>query len=96
MDAKEILSEIIGFYKYKIDNNLCTPEEIESATRLMQENMQIDATIDDLARFYGKSKDAVNSVIKRRMIAKPKRNVVLYPFHKFQLLVPESWRKKKW
>ena len=95
MDAKEILSEIIGFYKYKIDNNLCTPEEIESATRLMQENMQIDATIDDLARFYGKSKDAVNSVIKRRMIAKPKRNVVLYPFHKFQLLVPESWRKKK-
>lgn len=94
MDAKEYLSEIFSFYKYKIDNNLCTTEELENAARVIQENMEIDATLDDLSNFYGKSKDAVKSVIKRRMFDKPKRNVVLYPFHKFQKLVPDSWRKK--
>ena len=93
MQGDKTLSEILGYYKYKVDNNLCTPEEIESATRVLQENMEMNGTIDDFAKFYGKSKDAVNSVIKRRMFQKPKRNVVLYPFHVFQKLVPKSWHK---
>ena len=57
--------------------------------------MEIYGTIGDFAEFYGKSKDAVNSVIKRRMVQKPKRNVVLYPFHIFAKLIPDSWRKKR-
>ena len=93
MDAKKILSEILSYYQYKIDHNLCTPEELDSATKVLQENMKIYGTIDDFAKFYGKSKDAVSSVIKRRMIEKPKRNVVLYPFHVFQKILPPSWRK---
>lgn len=68
MDGKQLLSEILSFYKYKVDNNLCTPAEIEAASKVLQENMEIYGTIDDFARFYGKSKDAVNGVIKRRMI----------------------------
>lgn len=67
--------------------------EIDSATRALKENMEIDGTISDFANFYGKSKDAVNSVIKRNLLAKPKRNVVLYPFHKFRKIIPPSWRK---
>lgn len=94
MDAKKLLSEILQYYKDKVDNNLCTMEEMESACKVLEENMEIYGTIGDFARFYGQSKDAVSSVIKRRMIDKPKRNVVLYRFHKFRRLVPEKWRRK--
>ena len=94
MDAKQRLVEILDFWKYKLDHNSCTLEEIESVTRLLEENLELDGTIGDFASFYGKSKDAVNSVIKRRMIQKPKRNVVLYPFRIFQKLIPDSWRGK--
>ena len=94
MEANKILSEILGFYKYKVDNNLCEMDELESATKALENNMEIDGTIDSFARFYGKSKDAVNSLIKRNLIEKPKRNVVLYPFHAFRKIIPSSWRKK--
>lgn len=94
MDGNSILSEILAYYKYKVDNNLCTMEEIKSAEKALTENMEIYGTLDDFSQFYGKSKDAVSSVIKRRMFQKPKRNVVLYPFHAFVKLIPEKWRRK--
>lgn len=93
MDSKKNLIEILDFYKYKVENNLCTMEEIKSAEKVLEENMEVHGTIGDFAEFYGKSKDAVSSVIKRNLIAKPKRNVVLYPFHKFRRIIPRSWRK---
>ena len=91
--SKEVLLEMLRYYYYKVDNNLCMSDEIESATRVLQGDMSIHGTIDDFAKFYGKSKDAVNGIIKRKMIQKPRRNVVLYPFHVFRRLVPDSWKK---
>lgn len=93
MNANKILSEILGYYKYRVDHNLCTMAEMESALKALEDNMEIDGTIADFADFYGKSKDAVNSVIKRNLIEKPKRNIVLYPFHAFKKIIPPSWRK---
>lgn len=52
MDAKEILSEMLAYYKYKVDNNLCTMAEIESAKKAIESNMEIYGTIDDFSRFY--------------------------------------------
>lgn len=92
MDAKQELIEIFEFLIYKIRNNRCTPAELREAADLFAENLPIDATLEDLANFYGKSRDAVSSLINRRLAAKPKRNVVLYPFHKFRKIVPSSWR----
>lgn len=92
INIKEELRTILRYYDKRLDG--CTMQEVKSVTRLLVENMEIDGTIDDFSEFYGKSKDAVNSVIKRRMPVKPKRNVVLYPFHIFQKLIPEKWRKK--
>jgi len=94
MDSKSILAEMLDYYKYKLENNLCTMEEIDSAAKLLEENMEINGTIGDFADFYNQSKDAVNSVIKRNLVDKPKRNVVLYPFHKFLRVIPNSWRRK--
>lgn len=93
IDVKQQLREILHYYDERLDS--CTMAEIKSATNLLMSNMEINGTLDDFAEFYGKSKDAVSSVIKRRMIQKPKRNVVLYPFHIFQKLVPDSWHKKR-
>lgn len=93
-DFKQDLKEILRYYEHKLDSGSCQMSEMESITHILMENMEINGTIDDFASFYKKSKDAVNSVIKRRMIAKPKRNVVLYPFHLFRRIIPESWRTK--
>ena len=82
MDAKKLLSEILAYYKDKVDNNLCTMEEMESACKVLEENMEVYGTIGDFAKFYGQSEGNVRTAINRKLIAKPKR-ALLYPFHKF-------------
>lgn len=91
MGAKEILSEILSYYKYKVDNNLCTMEEIESAKKVLEENMEVYGTIDDFAKFYDKTPVNVRVAINRKMLAKPKRKL-LYPFHSFVKVVSDKWR----
>lgn len=93
MDANKLLSEILGFYKYKVDNNLCTMDEMNDAIKALENNMEIHGTISDFANFYGVSESNVRASIARKLIAKPKR-VLLYPFHKFVKIIPEKWRKK--
>ena len=93
INLKEELRAILRFYDKRLDS--CTMQELKSAYRMFAENMELDGTADDFAEFYGKSKDAVFGVIKRNMFQKPKRNVVLYPFHVFRKIIPQSWRKPK-
>ena len=92
IDFKAELRGILRYYDQRLDS--CTMQEIMSVTNMLMSNMEVHGTVDDFAQFYGKSREAVYSVIKRRMIQKPKRNVVLYPFHVFSKLVPEKWKKR--
>lgn len=94
MSGDQELSEFLGFLKYKVDNNLCLPDEIDSAKKALMENMTIYGTVDNFAEFFGKSKDAVNGIIKRNVLERPRRNVVLHSFQAFLKRVPKSWRKK--
>lgn len=94
MDAKDILSEMLGYYKYKVDNNLCTMAEIESAKKALESNMEIYGTIEDFSKFYDTSPGNVRATISRKLIAKPIRKV-FYPFHRFLRIVPAKWRMKK-
>ena len=93
MDAREELIEILDFYKYKLKHGGCTMAEIDSATRALKENMEIDGTISDFAKFYGVPENQIRATISRKLLAKPQRKV-LYPFHKFAKVVPERWTKK--
>ncbi len=95
MDCKKILIEILKYYEKKVDEDLCTMEEISTVTKILEENMRVYGTLGDLSEFYGKSKDAVSGVIKRNLLAKPKKNMTLYPFHAFQKVIPKSWRKSR-
>ena len=93
IDLKEEMRTILRFYEQRLDS--CTMAELKSAVKMFTNNMELDGTIDDFAEFYGKSRDAVYGVIKRKLVAKPKRNVVLYPFHAFRKIAPKSWGRKK-
>lgn len=94
MDANKLLSEILGFYKYKVDNNLCTMDEMNGAIKALENNMEIHGTISDFAKFYGVSESNVRASIARKMFAKPKR-ILLYPFHAFRKIAPEKWKNKE-
>lgn len=91
--VKKNLKEIFEFGIYKLDNNLCTPAELRSLERMTEGNLEMDASIKDIASFFGQSEGNVRSTINRKMFAKPKRKV-LYPFQKFLKIVPEKWRIK--
>lgn len=94
MDAKQYLSEILAYYKYKVDNNLCTMSEMTDALKALESNMDVHGTISDFAKFYDKPESQIRATISRKLIAKPKRKL-LYPFHAFHKVIPDSWRKKE-
>lgn len=94
IDAKKQLFEIFDFWKYKIDNNLCTPEEIDSVTKLLMENMELNASIKDFAEFYRVSESNVRATISRKVFAKPKR-MVLYPFQALAKVVTDKWHNNR-
>lgn len=93
IDSKDYLIEILEFYIYKLKSGKCTQQETDSAAKALVSNIEIDGTISDFAKFFNVSESNVRAVIARKLLAKPKR-VLLYPFHKFLQIIPESWRKK--
>ena len=93
--AKNLLLEFLSFLEFKITNDKLTMEEIEAIARAFTENIPLYGTVDDISEFYGKSKDAVNGIIKRNVAKKPRRNIVLHSFNAFCKKVPESWRKSR-
>lgn len=91
--VKENLKELFQFGIYKLDNNLCTPAELRSLERMVEGNLEIDASIKEIADFFGKPEVNVRVAINQKLIAKPKRKV-LYPFHKFLKVAPRKWFEK--
>ena len=93
MDAKSTLSEILGYYKYKVENNLCTMEEIESATKALEGNLEIYGTTEDMANYFGVPNSNVRNVISRKVFDKPKRRVY-YRFLAILKAAPTKWLNK--
>ena len=92
---KKAVLEIIDYLRYQVVNDKCTTEELRSIYELTSESLKVSATIDDLAEFYGQSKNNVSNVLSRRPIPrheKPKRKVY-YNFAFFRKIIPKSWRK---
>ena len=94
IDSKKYLIEIVDFYKYKLVNNGCTMEEINSIARAVEENLEINGTISDFAKFYNVPETTIRTNIFRKMFAKPKR-LLLYSFSKFAKIVPTKWLNKR-
>lgn len=91
--VKRNLREMLEFGIYKLDNNLCMPNEIRSVSRMVEGNLEMDASIKEIAEFFDKSEVNVRVAINQKLIAKPKRKV-LYPFIKFLKIAPSKWFNK--
>lgn len=91
--SKKILCEFLDFLKQKVVNDELTADEVTSIVHSVVDNTEIYATADELARFYGKTKQGVYRVINRRMIEKPQRRVY-YSFKKFREIIPKDWLEK--
>ena len=86
--------EFLDFIRFKIENDSLTVEDADSIARTIQCNLFLAGTTEDFARFYGKSKTNVTTVIDRKMLSRPKR-AVLYSFNEFRCAVPSSWHVHK-
>lgn len=91
--AKRILLEFLDFLRYKIENDKLTMGEVDSLSRILQENLPLFGTADDFADYYGKPQVNVRVAINQRMLSKPVRRV-FYSFNSFRKCIPESWKKK--
>lgn len=93
MDEKELIKETLDFFKYKVDNG-CTMDDIKVAAQWIAENVGALGTVEDFAKFVGKSERDVRVVLSRKVIDKPKRRV-FYHFLPFIKNVPAKWLGKK-
>lgn len=94
MDAKELINLTLEFYRYKINNDLCTMEEIQSVADMLQRNLNVIGTAEDFAKFCDIPENHVRQIISRKVIDKPKRRVY-YKFFSFIKNIPEKILKKK-
>lgn len=90
--GRKILAEMLGFLKFKVETGWFTLEETTLLCGLFADSVPVYATVDDIARFYGRSETAVRSVIHRKMLTKPRRRV-LYDFREFQRVAPDKWKR---
>ncbi|MDE7411578.1 MAG: hypothetical protein K2M94_06015 [Paramuribaculum sp.] len=91
---KQIILDILDYLKFQVANDRCTPEELRSMYDTITENLDVDATIGDIAKHYGQSESNVRNVAARSYIGKPKRRVY-YNLAKFIKLIPASWHKSQ-
>ncbi len=90
--AKKIVLEFLAFIRYKIKNDLLTMQEIESLAKMLEQNLDISGTVEDLAKFYGVSEHQVRNNINRKLLSKPQRRVH-YRVWDFMKIAPGKWRK---
>lgn len=94
-EQEEFIIEVLDLFARKVKNGSCTKEQTDAIYRAASETMDIFATSDEIAEHYGKSREAVHGIIKRKMFEKPRRNITLYNFKAFRKLVPRSWIKHR-
>ena len=90
----EMLIATLQFLIQKIRRGDCTREQQKAILDTIDSNSDVLGTIDEISEFYGKSRDAVSSVIKRGYVGKPKRNIAMYSFSKFRKAAPPKWHPK--
>ena len=90
--GKKILLDFLDYMSFKVKNDSLTMEEIDSIAKTFMETITLTGTIDDLAKYYGQSRDNVKVVINRKLFPKPIRRV-FYSFNAFHKVIQKSWNK---
>lgn len=90
--VEDAIVSTLLFWVKKVKRGDCTREQEQAFLDMIDTHANVLGTPDEIADFYGKSKDAVYDVIKRKYIGKPKRNIVMYSFSRFRKVAPKSWK----
>lgn len=90
---REVLCDCLGLIEHKIKNGSVTISDIRTMVDTLVSSVGVDATIKEVAGFYNTSEVNVRSLIKRRIMRKPKRRVY-YDFREICRNVPKSWHAK--
>ena len=88
--CKRIILEVLDYLKFQVENDRCTIEEIRSFANTIENNLDIDCTVQDVAERYNQSPSNVRNVLTRNFMPKPKRKVY-FKFSKFIKFIPKSW-----
>lgn len=94
---KQFVLDIIDYIRGEVVNDKCTPEQLQKIADFGKNELHVQGTIEEIADFYGQSRNNVSNVLSRRPIPRNKRpqRRVLYDFGWFATLVPKSWHKKR-
>lgn len=91
---QDFVIKALRLAEQQIRDNQCSEEELSSVARFFAERMNAWVSVQDLAKLYGKSENAVRTVISRRHIPerdKPQRKV-FYRAGWFAKNAPRSWQ----
>ena len=94
MDSKRLVGLTLDYWKYLLENNLCTMEELDSLSKMMQKDLEVMGTVEDFAKFCNQPEQYVRNVISRKVPDKPKRRVY-HRFFPFIKNIPNKWLKDK-
>lgn len=92
---EDFVLEVLDLIRAKFKNHSCTKEQYDSISSVIAENLPLWASAEEIAEHFGKSRDAVHSIVKNKMLSKPRRNITLYNFKEFCRRIPSSWRKPR-
>lgn len=92
---KRYLCDVLDYLKFQLEHDKCTAEQMQHIADFAKTELGAKGTIDDLAEFYGQSRNNVSNVISRRYIPKDKKpqRRVFYDFGWFRSVIPDSWKK---
>jgi len=94
MDEKELINLTLDFYKYKVNSDSCTMEELRQASEMLQRGINCIGTVEDFSKFCDIPESHVRNIISRKVLDKPKRRVY-YKFLPFLKNIPANILKKK-
>lgn len=92
---KRSIIGILDYLRYQVENDKCTEEQMKKIHHFASKELHTQATLDEMAEFYGQSRSNVSNVLSRRPIPrdkKPQRRV-FYDLGWFSTIIPDSWKK---
>lgn len=91
---RDLLCECACFIGRKIKDGTVTASDVRTMFDTLSSTCGVDASIREIARHFGQSEVNVRSLIKRRILGKPRRRVY-YDFNEVCRKVPSSWLAKR-
>ena len=92
---KQLILDVLTMFKYKVQNNECTPEELRCISEDVAQSLTVNGTIEDIANAFGQSKTNVKAVMSRNQFQKdnPPKTKKFYNIINFSKIIPPSWRR---